>query len=96
MPKTSFRTLLGLFQFKVLPFGLRNAPQTFQAVMHKVLGSCSDYCLAYMDDLLIFSKTPEEHVGHVRSVLQRCVQRDCMQSLGSVIGVKLGYAFWAT
>ena len=69
--KTSFRTPLGLFQFKVLPFGLRNAPQTFQAVTHKVLGPCSDYCLAYMDDLLVFSKTPEEHVGHVRSVLER-------------------------
>ncbi len=70
--KTSFRTPLGLFQFKVLPFGLRNAPQTFQAVMHRVLGGpCSDYCLAYMDDVLIFSKTPEEHVGHVRSVLER-------------------------
>ncbi len=71
VPKTSFRTPLGLFQFKVLPFGLRNAPQTFQAVMHKVLGPCQDYCLAYMDDVLVASRTPEEHVGHVRSVIER-------------------------
>ena len=71
VPKTSFRTPLGLFQFKVLPFGLRNAPQTFQAMMNEILSPLNEFCLVYMDDILVFSKTPAEHVGHVRVVLER-------------------------
>ena len=68
VPLTSFRTPLGLFAFKVLPFGLRNAPQTFQAVMNNammnnVLQPLSVFCLVYMDDVLVFSETPAEHVA---------------------------------
>lgn len=71
VPLTSFRTPLGLFAFKVLPFGLRNAPQTFQAVMNNVLQPLSVFCLVYMDDVLVFSETPAEHIAHVRAVLER-------------------------
>ena len=71
VPKTSFPTPLGLFQFKVLPFGLRNAPQTFQAMMNEILSPLNEFCLVYMDDILVFSKTSADHVGHVRVVLER-------------------------
>ena len=69
--KTAFRTHRGLYQFRVLPFGLSNAPSTFQAAMNAVLGPVlGKFCLVYMDDILIFSKSAAEHAEHVRSVLQ--------------------------
>jgi len=71
-PKTAFRTPLGHYQFKVLCFGLTNAPATFQAVMNDVLREVvrDGICLVYMDDILIFGKTAEEHKTHVRRVLE--------------------------
>ena len=68
-PLTALTTPLGLFQFTVLPMGLTNAPSTFQAVMNRVLGKYSDFCLVYLDDILIFSKTKEDHVRHVQLVM---------------------------
>lgn len=53
----------------VLPFGLRNAPSVFQRTMHSILGHMADFVALYIDDVIIFSKTPEEHVLHVRMVL---------------------------
>jgi hypothetical protein len=71
VPKTAFRTPQGLFQFKVLPFGLTNAPATFQAVMNDVLKPLIGKCvLVYMDDILVYSKNEHEHAEHLRQVLQ--------------------------
>jgi Reverse transcriptase (RNA-dependent DNA polymerase)/RNase H-like domain found in reverse transcriptase/Integrase zinc binding domain/Chromo (CHRromatin Organisation MOdifier) domain/Retroviral aspartyl protease/Integrase core domain/Retrotransposon gag protein/Zinc knuckle len=68
--KTAFRTPQGLFQFKVLPFGLTNAPATFQAVMNKVLAPLLGKCVVvYMDDILVYSRNEDEHVEHLRAVL---------------------------
>lgn len=60
---------MGLFQFTVLPFGLHGAPATFQRLMDQVLHDCSDFAAAYLDDIVIHSNTWEEHVGHLRTVL---------------------------
>jgi len=70
-PKTVFRTPLGHFQFNVLCFGLTNAPATFQDVMNNVLRGLiqKGFVLVYMDDILVFSRTPEEHADHLREVL---------------------------
>ena len=69
--KTAFNTHLGQFQYKVLCFGLANAPATFQSVMNTLLRPhLGKYCLIYMDDILIYSKTPQEHLQHLRAVLQ--------------------------
>ncbi|KAJ9533992.1 hypothetical protein QJQ45_027094 [Haematococcus lacustris] len=69
VPKTAFRTPEGHFQFKVLSFGLTNAPATFQRVMNDafapVLGKCA---LVYLDDILIMSKSLPEHLQHLRLV----------------------------
>ena len=57
VPKTAFRTPLGHFQYKVLSFGLTNAPATFQSVMNEILGEYLDkFFLVYLDDILVFSK----------------------------------------
>jgi hypothetical protein len=71
IPKTAFRTPDGLYQFKVLTFGLTNAPATFQSVMNDMLRPyVGKFVVVYLDDILIFSKTAEEHLSHLRKVLQ--------------------------
>ena len=72
VPKTAFKTPMGLFQFKVLCFGLTNAPATFQAAMDKMLGDfINDFVVVYLDDIMIYSKTLEDHEKHLRAVLER-------------------------
>ena len=58
IPKTAITTPFGLFEFLRMPFGLRNAAQTFQHFMNKGL----DFAFVYIDDLLIASSSPEEHL----------------------------------
>ena len=69
VPKTAFRTPFGLFEYRVMPFGLTNAPSVFMASMNDML-SHLPFCVVYLDDILIFSKSPQEHVQHVAAVLQ--------------------------
>ena len=72
VPKTAFRTPKGHFQFRVLSFGLTNAPATFQTAMNEMLAPyLRESALVYLDDILIYSKTWEEHLIHVRQVLQK-------------------------
>ena len=69
--KTAFRTPIGHFEYNVLPFGLTNAPATFQNVMNNVFRELlGRSVLVYLDDILIYSKTAEEHVRHVTEVLK--------------------------
>jgi len=73
--KTAFRTRYGLYEFQVMPFGLTNAPSTFQDMMNHVLSNVLDVgVLAYMDDILIYAKTEEEHDRLVKEVLNRLQQ----------------------
>ena len=70
VPKTAVTTPFGLFEFLRMPFGLRNAAQTFQRFIDQVLRGLH-FCYAYIDDLLIASSSPDEHKQHLRSVLER-------------------------
>ena len=70
VPKTAVTTPFGLFEFLRMPFGLRNAAQTFQRFIDQVLRGLP-FCYAYIDDLLIASPSREVHQAHLREVLQR-------------------------
>lgn len=75
--KTAFNTKYGQFEYLVLPMGLCNAPATFQTLMNTVFHDCIDvFMVVYMDDLLIYSRTREEHLSHVETVLSRLRDED--------------------
>ena len=59
----------GHFEYARMPFGLRNAPATFQRIMDKLLKSHSRFTQAYLDDVIVFSDTFEEHLQHVQTVM---------------------------
>jgi hypothetical protein len=69
--KTGFNSRYGHYEFLVLPFGLCNAPATFMALMQRVFHDCVDkFVIVYMDDILVYSKTAQDHAQHIRHVLQ--------------------------
>lgn len=70
---TAVITPFGLFEYKYLCFGLRNAAQSFQRHMDMVLQGL-DFIFWYLDDLLIYSRSPEEHMMHLRIVFERLQQ----------------------
>ncbi len=72
IPKTAFRTPIGHYEFTVLPSGLTNALATFQNVIKDIFRDMiDDFTVIYLDDILVYSKTKEEHKMHVRQVLLR-------------------------
>ena len=70
--KTALRTRYGLYEYCVMPFGLTNAPASFQRWMNEILSDYLDiFCVAYLDDILVFSPDEEIHREHVRAILTR-------------------------
>ena len=74
IPKTAFICHQGKFEFLRMPLGVRNAPAVFQELMQKLFRGCREFCSPYMDDLIIYSVSWEEHVAHVKKVLQ-CLRK---------------------
>lgn len=80
--KTAFRTRYGLYEYKVMPFGLCNAPATFQRLINTVLRPFLDVsAVAYLDDILIFSTNKDDHPTHVRQVLSALAGADLFVKL---------------
>ena len=97
--KTVFQTRYGHYEFVAMPFGLTNAPTTFMCLMNNVLSKHSDkFVFVFIDDILIYSKTKEEHDEHLKIILQvlrehqlyakfiKCdFYKDKIQQLGCII-----------
>jgi hypothetical protein len=83
--KTAMITPFGLLEYVRMPFGLRNAGQTFQRLMDQVLRGL-DFCFVYLDDILIASSSEAEHVQHLAEVFQRLrsAKKDCCSTGRSV------------
>ena len=74
--KTAFACHRGLFEFNVMPFGLSNAPAVFQELMSVVLQGCDRFATAYLDDIMIFSATLEEHMHHLKIIFGKLRQHN--------------------
>jgi hypothetical protein len=72
IPKTTFRTRYGLYEYIVMSFGLMNAPAYFMYLMNKVFVEYLDkFVVVFIDDILIFLKIEEDHETHLRLVLEK-------------------------
>jgi len=70
--KTAYRTRYGSYEFLVMPFGFINAPSTFCTLMNDIFQEWfDDFIVVYIDDILIYSDSMEEHVEHLRKVFQK-------------------------
>lgn len=75
IPKTAFSVENGLYEFTRMPFGLKNAPSTFQRVIDNVMtGLQGEQCLVYMDDVIVYSTSLEDHLERLRNVFDRLRQ----------------------
>ncbi|GKA04560.1 putative reverse transcriptase domain-containing protein [Tanacetum coccineum] len=71
IPKTTFRTRYGHYEFQVIPFGLTNAPTVFMDLMNRVCKLYLDrFVIVFIDDILIYSKRRKEHEGHLKMILK--------------------------
>ncbi|CAM5089101.1 unnamed protein product [Eretmochelys imbricata] len=80
--RSAFTTHLGLYEFNVLPFGLRNAPTTFQRLVDGLLVGLGEYAVAYLDDVAISSDSWVEHLEHLQKVLE------CIREAGLTVKAK--------
>ena len=82
--KTAFTTPFGHHEFKVLSFGLTNAPGTFQSIMNRIFGRhLDDFMLVYLDDNLVFSKNVEDHLLDILRKHKRLAKLSMEVCLGS-------------
>ncbi|GMI87811.1 hypothetical protein HRI_002450400 [Hibiscus trionum] len=84
VPKTAFRTRYGHYEFLVMPFGLTNAPASFMDMMNIIFRDYLDlFLVVFIYDILVYSKSEEEHDEHLRFVLQRLLSNQLYVKLSN-------------
>ena len=92
--KTAFQTQSGHHDFTVVPFGLQGAPSTFQRLMHHYLRLyLGKLCIVYINDILIYSNTAEEHLEHIRIILNVLKEKFCTLKVQNVISFGKQFSF---
>ena len=85
IPKTAFTTRHGLYEYTIMSFGLTNAPAYFMSMMNKVFMEYLDkFVVVFIDDILVFSKSEEEHKEHLRLVLEKLQEHQLLPSSANV------------
>ena len=74
--KTAFVTPFGKYEFNAVPFSLAQAPAYFQQLISIVLHDCSDFAMAYLDDIIIFSQNEEDHLKHIEIIFKKLKKAD--------------------
>ena len=89
--ETAFRTRYGHYQFQVMSFGLTNAPAAFIDLMNRVFRPyVNQFIVVFIDDILVYSRSMEEHVNHLRTVLQTLRENQLYAKFLSVVsGLKV-------
>ena len=74
--KTAFVTPFGKYEFNAVPFGLAQAPAYFQQLISIILQDCSDFAMAYLDDIIIFRQNEEKHLKHIEIIYKNSKRLD--------------------
>jgi hypothetical protein len=83
IPKTTFITMYGLYEYTIMSFGLTNAPAFFMNLMNSVfMDDLDKFVVVFIEDILIYSQSEEEHVDHLKMVLQRLREHQLYAKLG--------------
>ena len=94
--KSAFVVPMGKWQFKRTPFGLSQAPAYFQLLIDKVLMGCSGFAMGYLDNIIIFSKTEEEHLQHLEEIFIRLCKFGLKMKREKCSFFKKHYSTWDT
>ena len=95
IPKTAFNSPFGKYEYIKVLFGLAQLPAYLQELMTGIFKDFP-FAIAYLDDIIIFSKTPQEHLSHICMVFEKCRRANLSMKKANVISSRRIYNIWVT